>query len=183
MLHANLTAHDVNGSRPVMGIDLVKSVAIRYGNLTGNEHKVLVYMAAVALDRPNSKGDPARLYFAGWDPLATALGLTSANPKARQNQVGRVVASLIRKGLLTRLVEAPGFGRRQCYKLHVSPSLSDGQHPSQTEGQQPIAFARNSPSQTEGPRKKEDQQQDLHQESITHHTDQLQTARARVGTQ
>src|SRR3954447_8522230 len=94
-----------------MGIELVKAVATRCGSLRGTEYKVLVLMASVALDRPNGKGQPPRLYFAGWEPLALALG-QDVPPDLAEHQIRRKHQyELVRRAL--RGLETAGLIRRQ----------------------------------------------------------------------
>lgn len=111
-----------------MGIELVKAVAAKGGKLPGNEYKVLTYMAAVALDTPNDKGQPARLYYAGWKPLALALGQESVpdgnspeDEKRRRAQyelVRRAIRDLRNRGLIKDLQGQARIGvRRQTFQL------------------------------------------------------------------
>jgi hypothetical protein len=56
-----------------MGVMLATLVSIRWAHLPERQFKVLNRMALMALDKPNSKGQPASIYFGGWEPLSLAL--------------------------------------------------------------------------------------------------------------
>lgn len=57
-----------------MGHQLASVVSVSWARLSERQFKVLMRMALQALDRPNSKGQPACVYFGGWEPLALSLG-------------------------------------------------------------------------------------------------------------
>src|SRR4051794_25622814 len=86
-------------------------------------------MASVALDRPNGKGQPAKLYYAGWEPLAIALGQdvppdTKENKVRRKHQyelVRRALSGLEAAGLIERQHRQPSSGVRQCFRLTLDP--------------------------------------------------------------
>ena len=111
-----------------MGVDLVKQVAVRHGHLNGNAYKVLMYMALLALDEPNANGHPANLYYAGWEPLALALGYKlpiggdDTSKQRRRKQYGlvkRALADLRRDGVVEALEDHPRTGLRQTYRLNL----------------------------------------------------------------
>jgi hypothetical protein len=105
-----------------VGIDLVKYVVARCGRLklSGNAYKVLVAMAATALDQPNSKGQPARLYYAGWEPLALALGFDpQENPRKAKEAVRRAIKELREAGLVCVVGGHARTGNRQSYRLDL----------------------------------------------------------------
>lgn len=102
-----------------MGIKLVIAVltlAARH-RLTQRELLVLATMAVTALDTPNGKGQPAGLYFAGWEHLAIHLGM-EPSAKAKE-QIRRILQRLRSKGLIEGLEDHPRAGRRQTYKLRL----------------------------------------------------------------
>jgi len=150
-----------------MGIDLVKQVVTLHGDLPGSAYKVLVYMAATALDKPNSHGQPAGLYFGGWEPLAIALGSTSTKAKTRDELVRRALKILIDKALIKPLISNVHTGEGQAYRLKLStqkivenpvktieesPANSAGGSPAKTAGQEPRQNSGKSPAKTAGPR-------------------------------
>lgn len=114
-----------------MGVDLVGAVSAQWGHLPAGPYKVLVRMALVALDKPNTKGDDAGVYWRGWQDLAVALGRdvpylgTDAVELARRrkvirNEVIRHTTYLRKVGAIEQLVDNPGHRTRQVWK--VTPS-------------------------------------------------------------
>lgn len=145
-----------------MGIELVKQVAATCGHLKGNEYKCLTYMAATALDRPNDKGQPAHLYFGGWEALAIALGYS--DPDGRYETVRRALRGLVADGKLERLEDHARAGVRQTFRLTLdlsSPAETAGLQPLQSvgartpqnSGAEPPRNSVSSPAETAGPRK------------------------------
>jgi hypothetical protein len=126
-----------------VGIDLAKQVAARHGHLSGNAYKVPMYMALVALDKPNTNGQAPGLYFAGWEPLALALGFelpTNGDDERRRDLyevVARAVRTLKREGLIKPLVDHPRTRHRQCFELNLSPAETTTLSPDETAGHQP----------------------------------------------
>lgn len=175
--------------KPDMGIELVKTVAARHGSLSGNAYKLLVYMASVALDRPNDKGQPPNLYYAGWEPLALALGYelaaagVSADGDRRRRQaeeaVRRGVQVLVERGLIEREVEHARTRQRQRLRLTLSPCETQGLSPCETQGQEPLQIAGESPCETQGPRRTKDVGEDLLPQDSTAAACDLLTDRAR----
>lgn len=111
-----------------MGIELAKIVAARLGSLSGPAYKVLIYMSLVALDQPNAKGQPARLYFAGRGPLALALGYETEVVDGEERlspaavtAVKRALRELRQRGLISDAQRAR-TGTRQAYRLNLSVS-------------------------------------------------------------
>jgi hypothetical protein len=105
-----------------------KLVGLAFANRCGLSDRaalVLIRMCHVALDDAN--GDrPARTYFAGWEPLAMALGYDvpdgddedgRRNRRWMRRETARVVASLAKVGAVERVGMAHR-GRRQEYRLH-----------------------------------------------------------------
>lgn len=56
-----------------MGYQIANAVSVQWAHLPERQFKVLMRMALMALDRPNDKGKPARIYHGGWEVLALAL--------------------------------------------------------------------------------------------------------------
>lgn len=110
-----------------MGIRLANSVSVRWARLPERQFKVLIRMALMALDTPNSKGQPANVYFAGWEPLALALNRevpeddrTSENARIRKNQCAEIVGittALVKAGALKQPVDRARQGHRQSWLL------------------------------------------------------------------
>lgn len=119
-----------------MGAQLVSAIVISHPRLSDRAFRVAVRMALSALDRPNERGQPAGLYFAGWEPLALVLGYElppATDPETRKKRrnasenVRRAVRELILAGLVQPLGNAHR-GSRQTYKLCLSPltAAADG---------------------------------------------------------
>lgn len=114
-----------------MGVDLVGAVSAHWGHLPAGPYKILVRMALVALDKPNSKGDDAGVYWRGWQDLAIALGreipyITGAangaleltrRRKVIRNEVIRHTTYLRKAGAIEQLVDNPGHRTRQVWKV------------------------------------------------------------------
>ncbi|MBN9375047.1 MAG: hypothetical protein J0I40_06595 [Cellulomonas sp.] len=82
---------------------------------------VLVWMALRSLDHDGDKGQPARLYFAGPDELATAIGYDMATAESRHaglNKVAEDIALLVKVGAIER-IERGRSGHRAVYRLRV----------------------------------------------------------------
>lgn len=159
-----------------MGIELVKAVTAKCGHLKGNEYKVLVYMAACALDRPNDRGQQAALYFAGWEPLAIALG--HFDTTGRYELVRRALQGLVDAGQVERLQDHPRHGVRQTFRVTprsphetwgLEPPQNVGAPPLQNVGAKPPQNVVRSPHETWGPRTEEDSPADLDQDVRTRH--------------
>lgn len=166
-----------------MGIDLVRLTLLRYAaSLSGRAAKVLLFMAATALDKPTDKGQPPGLYFAGELPLVHVLYGQGADPtRNRVREVRRVLAELVEAGLIARMVDAPGKGsqRRQCFRLNValggeSAHPLDGQSAHLLGGESAPQWVGNLPT----PRTHEDTRQDSFKDSSTSFATEPQTARA-----
>ena len=100
-----------------MGIDLTKQLFVRHAHdLTASEVVVLGYMCVTALDKENGKGQPARLYFGGWEPLALALGYDELSDAAK-TKVKRAVKGLRARGLIKPMVAHAKTGERQVYRI------------------------------------------------------------------
>lgn len=107
-----------------MGIDLVKClVTLHAHDLNAAELLVMTCMCSTALDRPNDKGNPERLYTAGWKPLASAMGCRDLKdddeiPPAIQTRIKRALKGLRDKGHISSLNVAR-WGTRQTYRIEI----------------------------------------------------------------
>jgi hypothetical protein len=63
-----------------LGAGLVGLLLANHAGLSDRAFRVAVRMAHTALDAPNSKGQPAGVYFAGWELLAQTLGREVPSP-------------------------------------------------------------------------------------------------------
>lgn len=164
----------------MMGIELTKALFARHAHtLTAGELVVAGYMCVTALDKENAKGQPARLYFAGWEPLALALGYDGLT-NASKEKVRRAVKGLREKGLIKPLVGHAQTGERQVYRIQVNTTGALDQSPTRATGSEPQEghnFRGNRGSEVEPPRKDSGEGEDLRQDSITHPVSDLKTAR------
>lgn len=166
-------------TRRDVGVGLAKVVAARHGGLDGNSYKVLIYMALVALDQPNGKGQPAGLYFGGWEPLALALGWElpadddkspEANRRRRKlrNYVVTALGKLRERGLIEPQ-ERARTGVRQRYRLNLDSTPASGAQSTPASGAHldPSEWGDSTPA-SGAPRTHEEQGEDLPQDSTTH---------------
>lgn len=108
-----------------MGLMLVQCASAQFAQLPGNQFKVLIRMCLTALDKPNGKGQPARLYYAGWEPLSEALGrdVPPNEPehlrrrRRLSNEVTDLCKRLCEAQAIERLTDHPQATRRQEYRL------------------------------------------------------------------
>lgn len=165
-----------------MGYELMQAAMVHGAHLPGNAFKVLMRMSHQALDKPNSKGQPPRLYFAGWAPLMLALGRDPDDPSARasnEETVRKALADLKSAGLIEDADPSSRArtGTRGAYRLTDrlaptksrgsrgdSPKETLGHYPKETLGHQPQGNLGDSPNETLGPRKEEEPQQDSGQD-------------------
>lgn len=115
-----------------MGAQLVGLVLANHSSLSDRAFRLAVRMAHSALDTPNGKGQPAGVYFGGWELLALTLGRKpeeldkNHSPKtwARAKEtVRRATQELVRAGIVEPL--GPAYsGRRQAYRLHLTGSAA-----------------------------------------------------------
>lgn len=121
-----------------MGFDLVNQILVMHAyELNARDLKVLMRMAATALDRPNAKGQPARLYYGGEEPLFLVLyGPNVEMTTERIREVRRTVAKLVKADLIEPQIHKAGNGRRQCFRLKVGKELG-GQSPPTLDGEPP----------------------------------------------
>lgn len=158
----------MKAGRRDVGIELTKQLFARHASdLTAGELTVLGYMCITALDKPNGKGQPAGLYFGGWEPLALALGYDGLTDAAK-TKVKRAVKGIRDKGLVKPLVSHAQYGERQVYRIAF---LSGGLDRTPTRG-----------SDSDPPRKDLGSSEDLHQDITLNHSPQVQDARGLKGS-
>lgn len=164
-----------------MGIELVKHLYARHAaGLTAGELTVLGYMCITALDKPNGKGQPAGLYFAGWEPLALALGYDGLSAAGKE-KVRRSIKGVREKGLIKPLVAHAKTGERQVYRItfavepgarNPSPTRATGSEPQEGHN-----FRGDWGTDSEPPRKDSGRTEDLPQDITLNHSPQVQDAR------
>jgi hypothetical protein len=111
-----------------MGNKLVRDVSDNWGHLPAGPYKLLMRMATYALDSSTDPSKPAGQYWRGWAHLAEGLGRkpppdddNSPQSVIRRNtiksEVRRHTNTLVRLGAVQRVVDNPGRGTRQVWKL------------------------------------------------------------------
>lgn len=111
-----------------MGSQLVRSVSDNWGHLPAGPYKLLIRMAAYALDSSTDPQKPAAHYWRGWAHLAEGLGrkppeddddtpTALRDRKWMKDEVRRNTNTLVRLGAVVRAVDNPGKGTRQVWKL------------------------------------------------------------------
>ena len=98
-----------------MGASLVAAALINVCPSLGRNHAsrvALLTMANAALDRD---AEPA--YWAGWKPIARALGL-SGSDRTQHHRVNKILGELAALGVV-ELVELPAPGRNARYALNL----------------------------------------------------------------
>ena len=111
-----------------MGNQLVRVVSDNWGHLPAGPYKLLIRMAAFALDTSTDPAKPAGHYWRGWAHLAEGLGRKPPDddddtPEAAtrrrtiKSEVKRHTNTLVRLGAVQRAVDNPGRGTRQVWKL------------------------------------------------------------------
>lgn len=113
-----------------MGYRLANVVSVTWAHLPGTQFKVLNRMALMALDSPNKKGQPASVYFAGWEPLSMALGRdvpdesddpeTIRRRKHLCDEVTKITSQLIAAGAVKKPTDKARRGHQQSWVLTVS---------------------------------------------------------------
>lgn len=114
-----------------MGNQLVRAVSNDWGHLPAGPFKLLVRMATYSLDSSTDPERPAAHYWRGWKHLSEGLGRKPPNdhddsPEAKSarkwmmEEVRRHTAALIKAGAVSRVVDNPGFGTRQVWKLTIT---------------------------------------------------------------
>ncbi len=155
-----------------MGIDLVQLLLLHHSaSLSGRAFKLLTKMAATALDTPNGRGQPPRLYFAGEGPLAHVLygrGLDVDTYSSNElREVRRVLKELRDAGLVEPMVGKARRGQAQAYRLRLGgesahPAEGKSAHPA--EGESAPHRVGNLPT----PRTNTGASEDSSQDSTTH---------------
>ena len=113
-----------------MGAGNVKAIYAQWGRLAHAPFRLLAYMGVVSLDAPDGS-IPARLFFAGREAMAIALGTipppeNSDDPavtRERRSAFGRVdraLKVLVDEGAVTR-VKAAGHYSNAHYRLNIMP--------------------------------------------------------------
>ena len=111
-----------------MGNKLVRVVSKDWGHLAAGPFKILVRMATFALDTSTDPAKPPNRYWRGWEHLAEGLNRKLPDPDdyspeavTRRNtirdEVTRHTNTLVRLGAVEQLVDNPGRGTRQVWKL------------------------------------------------------------------
>lgn len=114
-----------------MGYRLANVVSVQWAHLPERQFKVLNRMALMALDTPNKKGQPAAVYFGGWEPLSMAMArevpdedLDDPEVTRRRKQLcdeaSRMVSNLIAAGAVKKPADRARKGHQQSYVLTVS---------------------------------------------------------------
>lgn len=132
-----------------MGYELMQLAMVHGAHLPARPYKVLLRMCWQALDR-DSGDRPARLYFAGWEPLALAMGYdpSPAGRESAKTNVRRAVRDLTRDGFIEAVGGHAGFGVRQTYLVRVG--LTEGgsiQPPNRGADLTPLRGADSAPQQ------------------------------------
>jgi hypothetical protein len=113
-----------------MGIQLANVVSVSWAHLPERQFKILMRMALTALDSPNGKGQPARVYFGGWEALSLALARDvpdeddprdEAKRRRRRlcREVSEVTSALVTAGAI-KPQETARRGHQQTWKLTPS---------------------------------------------------------------
>lgn len=113
-----------------MGYRLANVVSVTWAHLPERQFKVLNRMALMALDTPNKKGQPASVYFAGWEPLSMALNRDvpdeSNDPEiARRrkdlcHEVTKITTLLVAAGAVKKPTDKARRGHQQSWVLTLS---------------------------------------------------------------
>jgi hypothetical protein len=102
-----------------MGVELVKAAVARHGNLPAKQYKALIRMCLGAHDKGTDE-HPERVYKGGWEALAFAMGYdpTDDDKKAWvRKEVTQACRELKDKGIIKPLVDKPGYGARQYWRI------------------------------------------------------------------
>lgn len=106
----------------------MRAVSDNWGHLPAGPYKLLVRMALSALDTSTDPAKPPAHYWKGWRDLGTALGRkvpdeSDLSPESLirrdtiKSEVKRHTNVLIAKGAVQRVVDKPGRGTRQVWRL------------------------------------------------------------------
>lgn len=102
-----------------MGVELIKTAIAAHGALPAKQYKVLMRMCISAHDKGTEEA-PARVYRGGWEPLGMALGYDVTDPEKRRwirTEVTRACRQLRAAGVISPLVDKPGVGTRQYWRI------------------------------------------------------------------
>jgi hypothetical protein len=106
-----------------VGARLVSQVLARWTHVSDRAFRILVRMALSALDEPQ-EGKPARVYFAGRDPLADVLrNERGGDRQTAYRTVKRAIAELIAEKAIER-TDAGRSGHNAVYKLTLGKARS-----------------------------------------------------------
>ncbi|WBQ02950.1 hypothetical protein [Kribbella sp. CA-293567] len=111
-----------------MGAQLVGLVVVKWAHLPAKPYKILTRMALTARDEEGGPDKPAATFWAGWEVLALAIGRELPDPhdeggeaakrrKTIRDEVVRVTTSLQDAGAIKSVVDNPGSGWRQVWKV------------------------------------------------------------------
>lgn len=113
-----------------MGYRLANVVSVTWAHLPERQFKVLNRMALMALDTPNKRGQPACVYFGGWESLSMALARDvpdeSPDPDTTRrrrdlcNETSKIVGQLIAAGAVKKPSDKARRGHQQSYVLTIS---------------------------------------------------------------
>ena len=111
-----------------MGSQLAREVSEHWGHLPAGPYKLLMRMALHSLDSSTDPEKPAGHYWRGWQHLSKGLAREIPNPddyspeavtrrRTIQDEIRRHTNTLIKVGAVKPLVDNPGRGTRQVWKL------------------------------------------------------------------
>lgn len=136
-----------------MGVELAKLVVGRCGHLDKNPYKVMVAMAAYALDSEGNRGHKPDLYTGGWMPLAVAIGMDpEAQEKKAKERVRLAVKVLVDLGYIRPVAGKARVGNRQTYRVMRTPLIKGLSTPSMGGHEDPSQGGKSTPA-TGDPRK------------------------------
>lgn len=112
-----------------MGYRLANVVSVTWAHLPERQFKVLMRMALTALDTPSTKGQPAHVYFGGWEVMSLALARdvpdddgTPEATRIRRNlcsEVTKITGALVAAGAI-KPSENARRGHQQSFLLTLS---------------------------------------------------------------
>jgi hypothetical protein len=113
-----------------MGIQLANVVSVTWAHLPERQYKILMRMALTALDSPNERGQPPRVFWGGWEPLSLALARDvpdeddprdEAQKRRRRlcREVSEITSALVSAGAI-KPQEWARKGHQQTWKLTLS---------------------------------------------------------------
>lgn len=105
-----------------MGVRNAKAAIAQWGPRLGRHHASRVALTVMAIKTRDSDVQPT--YFAGFEPIAEALGATGEQ-RTRINVVNRALRPLIQRGAI-EVLSASGNGRRTTYALKLDQTMVIG---------------------------------------------------------